>query len=79
MTYYKSFNCNPHYPREDMRVWLVENEVQIHSIKDAGMYGNINVRYSSPKLTDGRVKIAGGYESLHGFSRVSFSSDDATA
>jgi hypothetical protein len=80
MTYSKRFNCNPYYPRDDYAAWLAEHSVTIHAIRDAGMYGNRLVHYSSPTLTNDEVRIGSGYESTSaGCHSVSFNSSDAAA
>lgn len=72
MKYSKTFNSSPYYPSQELKDWIAENNVTIHSVKDGGMYGIIVVLYSSPTLTGGDVRIGGAYQSLHGSNNVSF-------
>lgn len=79
MTFYKTFYCSAYYPNEEMREWIIENDVTIHAVRDAGMYGNRNVFYSSPTLTNGQVRIGRGYDSSRGGGTTDFSANDYLA
>lgn len=76
MKYFQRFNSSAYYPNQELRDWMSENDVTIHLVKDVGMYGNLDVLYSSPSLTDGKTRIGRAYQSLHGFREVSFSNTD---
>jgi len=76
MTYYVRFECSPYHPNQEMRNWIIENDVTLHSVRDAGMYGNRDVYYSSPTLTGGHVRIGHGYDSK--FSNTVFHHTDPT-
>jgi len=76
MTYYQTFYCTPYYPNKEMRDWIIENDVTIHLVRDAGVYGNRDVFYSSPKLTNGQVRIAKGYDSSRGGGTTYFHFND---
>ena len=76
--YRKTFKGCFMYPDQEMRDWLKENEVTIHSPWiDGGMYGGRLFHYSSPKLTGGEVRIGTGYDSQHGFKSRELSHLDA--
>jgi hypothetical protein len=76
MKYSKTFNSSPYYRSQELKDWIAENNVTIHSVKDGGMYGNIIVLYSSPQLTGGDIRIGSAYSSLHGSNKVYFSDND---
>tara|TARA_S200002703_G_C3697784_1_gene214263 strand:+ start:449 stop:706 length:258 start_codon:yes stop_codon:yes gene_type:complete len=78
MKYSKTFNSSPYYPSQELKDWIAENNVTIHSVRDGGMYGNIVVLYSSPQLTDGYIRIGRAYLSLYASNSVSFSDNDPT-
>ena len=80
MTYSKQFRCNPYHRSEECAAWLADNNVTIHAIRDAGMYGNRLVHYSSPTLTNGEIRIGSGYESTSRYgNNISFHNDDVVA
>ena len=71
MKYSKTFNSSPYYPSQELKDWIAENNVTIHSVRDGGMY-------SSPQLTDGYIRIGRAYLSLYASNSVSFSDNDPT-
>tara|TARA_B100002019_G_scaffold260877_1_gene247278 strand:- start:212 stop:502 length:291 start_codon:yes stop_codon:yes gene_type:complete len=78
MSYHKRFSVSPYHVsmNAECKKWMEENEVTIHSVRDAGMYGNRHVYYSSPTLTGGEVRNGSGYESLSGHHSTTFNHND---
>ncbi len=74
--FYKSFTFCSYDEKKEYDSWVLENGVEIVRDLDGGMYGRRIIIWKSDKLTNGELVRGSGYESLHGMTTRSFSSED---
>ena len=74
--FYKNFVWSSHAEKKEYNAWVLENGVEIVRDLDGGMYGNRIIIWKSDKLTNGELVKGSGYQSLHGSTTRTFSSED---
>ena len=74
--FYKSFTYSSYGEKKEYDAWVLDHGIEIVHDLDGGMYGRRIIIWKSDKLTNGELVRGSGYESLHGSTTRTFSSED---
>ena len=74
--FYKSFTYSSYGEKKEYDAWVLDHGIEIVHDLDGGMYGRRIIIWKSDKLTNGELVRGSGYQSLHGSTTRTFSSED---